>query len=84
MDAWEDYSKDQKKRQFNPLNRLSEAEKSEENVHQLLEMMIGEASEYFEMLPLEKDLELLRNVLYSGVWQKYEVLSVRREKEKKK
>ena len=27
----------------------------------------------FEKLPLEQDLHLLRNVLYSGVWQKYNV-----------
>ena len=83
MDAWEDYAKDLKKRRFNPISRLNEAEKSDESIYQLLEMMIGEAAEYFEALPLEMDLDLLRNVMYSGVWQRYEALSARREKEKK-
>ena len=52
----------------------------EEHIFRMLEMMIGEATEYFEMLPLEKDLDLLRNVLYSGVWQRYHLLKQRREK----
>ena len=36
-----------------------------------MEMLIAEATEHFELLPLEKDLDILRNILYSGVWQRY-------------
>ena len=41
-------------------------------MQEMMEVMIGEATAVFETLPLEKDLDLLRNVLYSGVWQRYE------------
>ena len=33
--------------------------------------MLGEASEAFEALPLLQDIGLLRNILYSGVWIKF-------------
>ena len=32
---------------------------------------MAEAAKAFEFLPLEKDLDLMRNVIYSGVWQRY-------------
>ena len=46
-----------------------------------LELLIAEATESFEILPLEQDLDLLRNILYSGVWQRY---TLKQEKEKRK
>ena len=51
-----------------------EFEREQEEVSkEVMEMMMGEATSFFEALPLEKDLDLLRNVLYSGVWQKYDL-----------
>ncbi|MCR4876651.1 MAG: DUF5685 family protein [Clostridiales bacterium] len=96
MDAWEDLEKDRKKGHVNPLSHwdvqdgdggsdpLKKRENLEEFVKDVLEMLMGEAAEYFESLPLEKDLDILRNVLYSGVWQRYEFLRERQEKERKK
>ena len=83
MDAWEDREADRRHHRFNPLDHLAEQENLEEFVREALEMLMGEATEYFETLPLEKDLDLLRNVLYSGVWQRYNTLQARRNKEKK-
>ena len=80
MDAWEDKPRDRRKRRFNPLDRIAAEYQTEEEILSMLEIMIGEAAQVFEALPLEKDLELLRNVLYSGVWQKYDLLRKRREK----
>ena len=34
-------------------------------------MLIGDCSVAFERLPLEQDLDLLRNILYAGVWAKW-------------
>ena len=86
MDAWEDRTADRKKGNFNPLEIRNEEdeEKQRSFVRDVLEMLIGEAASYFEMLPLEKDLDLLRNVLYSGVWQRYDMLQQRAEKERKR
>lgn len=83
MDAWEDLPADRKKGRFNPLDCPEYRDRDEEFIHDVLEMMIAEAAEHFETLPLEKDIDLLRNVLYSGVWQRYAALKKRREKGEK-
>ena len=71
MDAWEDYDEDAKKRRFNPLTSWHSRSDYEDFCRETLEMLIAEAAAAFEVLPLEQDLDLLRNVLYSGVWQRY-------------
>lgn len=34
-------------------------------------LLIAECTEAFERLPLVQDADLMRNILYSGVWLKY-------------
>ncbi len=79
MDAWEDLKQDLKKHRFNPLAAWKDREDYETFVQETLEMFVGEAAAHFEVLPLEEDLDLLRNVLYSGVWQRYRAIQDRRE-----
>lgn len=81
MDAWEDYDADLKKHRFNPLTVYHDRPDYEEFCRETLELLIAEASQSFEILPLEQDLDLLRNVLYSGVWQRY---LLKQEKTKRK
>jgi len=81
MDAWEDLDEDRKKRRFNPLVSYRDRPDYEEFCRDTLEMLIAEAADSFEFLPLERDLDLLRNVLYSGVWQRY---TLKTEKMKRK
>ena len=68
MDAAVDYEKDRKSGSYNPLI-LSEI--APESMREPLMLVLGEAMEDFERLPLVQDLSLMRNILYSGVWQKY-------------
>ena len=84
MDAWEDLREDLRKRRFNPLAAFRHRDDFDSFCHDTLEMLIAEAAAHFELLPLEKDLDLLRNVLYSGVWQRYYLLLERINKEKRK
>lgn len=79
MDAWDDQETDRRRGHFNPLFLMDHTELPGQMIQDELEMLIGEAAECFEMLPLEKDLDLLRNVLYSGVWQRYDA-SAQRQK----
>ena len=72
MDAWDDRDRDHRRRIFNPLDCLEPGTDRESFLREMLEMLLAEAVAVFEVLPLEKDLDLLRNVLYSGVWQRYE------------
>jgi len=81
MDAYEDYPGDIKKGRFNPLRALHEQTDYEAFCLESLRMLIAEAVEAVEMLPLEKDLDILRNVMYTGVWVHYARIH---QKEKKK
>ena len=68
MDAAVDYEKDRKKGSFNPLPGM---ELTPETAGELLRQPLGQAAEVFEGLPLVQDVHLMRNILYSGVWQTY-------------
>lgn len=82
MDAVMDYELDLKKSNYNPLVKMH---KKPEEVKELLEMAIGDATMEFERLPIMQDENLLRNILYGGVWQKYyEKVENTLGKEKKK
>lgn len=70
MDAAVDYARDEKHRSYNPLGAL---EVRPEDARPLLMQTLGAASDVMEELPLVQDAELLRNILYSGVWQIYNV-----------
>lgn len=67
-DAAVDYEDDIKKNSFNPLISL---DKKPSEMRPVLMHILGEVSESFESLPLVEDVQLLRNILYSGVWLKY-------------
>lgn len=68
MDAAMDYDADKKKGSYNP---FVASEKSEEERRDILTMLIGNATAVFEQMPFVQDDQLIRNILYSGVWQKY-------------
>ncbi len=68
MDACMDYEKDLKKGNYNPLFKMN---KRPEEMREFLELTIGNATEQFEKLPIVQDGNLLRNILYGGVWQQY-------------
>ncbi len=72
MDAWEDRREDQKKQSYNPWNLSGDI--SPERAFQILTMMMSECALAFEQLPILEDVEILRNILYSGVWTRFEQL----------
>lgn len=80
MDAWEDYDADIRKGRFNPLLVYRSRPDYEEFCRDTLELLIADAAESFEILPLEQDLDLLRNIIYSGVWQRYHLKTEQRKR----
>ena len=80
MDAYDDLPADRRRRRYNPLRSLSERPDYEPFMERLLTMTIAEATGEFERLPLVKDINILRNILYSGVWCKYALIRKRRRK----
>ena len=83
MDAYEDMEKDKKRGNYNPFlltkGQIINAELAERS----LNMMAAGAAECFERLPLVENVEILRNILYAGIWGKFEEIKAKREKEEK-
>lgn len=77
-DAYEDVEKDMKKGTFNPLKRRYESPDFEEECKTILMMMMSECCREFEKLPILENVEILRNILYSGVWCRYEAVHEKR------
>jgi len=66
LDANNDLRDDIRKERYNPL-----VAQTDTDFEPLLAMQISECTREFEALGVERDLHLLRNVLYSGVWMRY-------------
>lgn len=82
MDACIDYRGDEKHHRPNPLKNFGGEARTREGDRELLTMLLSDAVTAFEHLPLEQDLTLLRNILYAGVWQRYDQFFYRQEKHK--
>lgn len=78
MDAYEDIEKDKQQGNYNPLYQLYEEPDFEEECKSILMMMMAGCSREFEKLPILEHAEILRNILYSGVWYRYEKVSEER------
>lgn len=84
MDAFLDADADARCGRYNPLLPLRADPDFDGRCRALLTGLIGEAAEAFETLPLLQDVEILRNILYSGVWTRYALQQrQRRQKERK-
>lgn len=79
LDAYDDMEEDRKKGRYNPLHKLYETVDFEGDCRQILTMMIAECSREFEKLPILQNIEILRNILYSGVWGRYETICAQRK-----
>ena len=68
LDAWCDRKKDQKKGLYNPLPEgIGKGE-----MRDMLIDAAATASTAFEQLPLDQHVSILRNILYSGIWIRFE------------
>lgn len=83
MDAYDDLEKDMKSGSYNPLSALSREPDYEEQCRQILRMMIAECAAEFEYLPCILDVDILRNILYDGVWKRYNKLQDQKKSEDK-
>jgi hypothetical protein len=83
MDAWEDLEKDQKKEHYNPWKFYSSRPDFQDFGRNILTMMATECARAFERLPIvSRDVEILRNILYSGIWMRYAALEQKKGKDK--
>ncbi len=78
LDAYEDIEEDIRKNRYNPLKKRYERLDFEEECREVLTMLMAECCKVFERLPILENVEILRNILYSGVWCRYETIREKR------
>ncbi len=78
LDAYDDVERDIKRGKYNPLKDRYRRVGFDEDIRVILSMMMSECCKQFEMLPLLENVEILRNILYSGVWGKFEEVRIKR------
>lgn len=68
MDAAVDYEDDRESGSYNPLVRMGG---TPESMRLLLASIMAEAAAVFEKLPLDRDLNIMRSILYAGAWAQF-------------
>ena len=71
LDAADDLEKDRKRRRYNPLVRFSEAPGWQQTLRQGLEAILAGCTAAFGVLPCVDDVDILQNILYSGLWLRW-------------
>ena len=84
LDAYDDVEEDVKKENYNPFSKDYIIKGFDDRVKSMLMMMMAETCREFEKLPIIKYTDILRNILYSGVWCRFENVSGKRKKEQEK
>ena len=79
MDAWEDREKDRKSGDYNPFLLQKEAF-TEDEAFRILAEAAASAARAFEKLPILEHVDILRNIMYSGIWVRYRAEKADKEK----
>ena len=73
MDAYDDLPKDLRHKRYNPLKEYAKQRDYEDICMDGLTLLAAECAQAFETLPLMRDVDILRNILYAGMWTRYHV-----------
>ena len=86
MDALEDIRKDARHGSYNLFAKTGPVwgTAKEQEIRTVLTDMMAQASRAFERLPVLQDAEIIRNILYSGVWCRYAALRQQEERDREK
>lgn len=79
LDACIDRDKDIKNKKYNPLIKYSKSDFDE-----ILNFLMSDCMDKYKKLEIEQNKELIENILFSGVWLKYNIAKIKEEKRKKK
>ncbi len=88
MDAYDDIEEDMRQGNYNALISLYEQcgyEQTgfDEKCREMLNFVLAECAAQFEKLPCVEDAEILRNILYAGVWSKIDKKQRTKQEQKK-
>ena len=79
MDAYDDVERDMEQGNYNALIPLYGEPDFDDRCKDMMNYVLAECTSWFERLPCVEDAEILRNILYAGVWSRYD--KKREEKE---
>jgi ferredoxin-thioredoxin reductase catalytic subunit len=71
MDACMDLDKDTLHNSYNPFRRYYGLNDNEQRFRDILKMQLGDCVWHFDMLPLVQDVGLMKNILCTGLWAKF-------------
>ena len=71
LDAWDDRPKDEKRGRYNPLSAMVRQGATPAELQNILLALMAEGAAAWEKLPLVQDIDIQRNILYTGVWSKF-------------
>ncbi|MHB8131522.1 MAG: DUF5685 family protein, partial [Mobilitalea sp.] len=80
LDAYDDLEKDKKNESYNALIPIHQDVSFETDCRNMLTMMMAECTGEFEKLPCLIDIDILHNILYEGVWTKFDAIQNERNK----
>lgn len=87
MDAYDDLDRDERKKEYNPLSYKKRSfgnnAEFDKYVEAILNISMAKAADIFEKLPIVKNAELLRNIIYAGVWLRWDELHADKRKIKR-
>ena len=78
MDAFDDLERDIRKDNYNPFAGVSESPSLENDVRQIEIAYASEAAKAFEALPVLDNADIIRNIIYSGIWSGFNKVCSRR------
>ena len=81
MDAYDDLQEDIKNGRYNPFKDSVKEDGFEENTREMLLNEISAACGAFERLPCINYIDILRNILYAGVWNRYDYIHAKKKEE---
>lgn len=79
MDAYDDLQEDIKKGRYNPFKDTAKEDSFEEDTREMLLNEISAACGAFEQLPCISYIDILRNILYAGVWNRYDYIHAKKK-----
>ena len=68
IDAWKDFPEDRRQASYNPLPYEKQSDAEEKQIRKIMLQAMTHCAGHMEKLPLIRDIEILRNIVYSGVW----------------
>ncbi len=72
LDSFEDLERDARQGNYNPLLAISDRLDFTATCEEMLSGMMAPGADAFERLPILDDAEIMRNILYSGMWLRFE------------